>query len=73
MEQIFGFSFVVLGMMIFIDIKFIGQEVKGIFVFIYIFGVNFWKIIEGFGIVMIVFGFIVFVFNSLVIIFDVIL
>lgn len=73
MEQISGLSLVVLGTMILTDTKLTGQEVKGIFVFIYILGVNFRKIIEGFGIAMIVLGSIAFVLNSLAIISDVIL
>uniref|UniRef100_K1RRZ6 Uncharacterized protein n=1 Tax=Magallana gigas TaxID=29159 RepID=K1RRZ6_MAGGI len=67
-----GLSLVVLGTMILTDTKLTGQEVKGIFVFIYILGVNFRNIIEGFGIAMIVLGSIAFVLNSLAIISDVI-
>lgn len=59
--------------MILADTKLTGQEVKGIFRFIYILGVNFRNIIEGFGIAMIVLGSIAFVLNSLAIISDVIL
>lgn len=67
-----GLSLVVLGTMILTDTKLTGQEVKGIFVFIYILGVNFRNIIEGFGIAMIVLGSIAFVLNSVAIISDVI-
>lgn len=73
MYEISGLSLVVLGTMILTDTKLTGQEVKGIFVFIYILGVNFRNIIEGFGIAMIVLGSIAFVLNSLAIISDVIL
>lgn len=73
LEQISGISLVVLGTMILTDTKLTGQEVKGIFVFIYILGVNFRNIIEGFGIAMIVLGSLAFVLNSLAIISDAIL
>lgn len=73
LAQISGLSLVVLGTMILTDTKLTGQEVNGLFVFIYILGVNFRNIIDGFGIAMIVLGSIAFILNSLAIISDVIL
>lgn len=73
LEQISGLSLIALGAILLTDTKLTGQEVKGLFVFIYILGVNFRNIIDGFGIAMIVLGSIAFVLNSLAIISDVIL
>lgn len=73
LEQISGLSLIALGAILLTDTKLTGQEVKGLFVFIYILGVNFRNIIDGFGIAMIVLGSIAFVLNSLAIISVVIL
>ncbi|XP_061173336.1 uncharacterized protein LOC133182507 [Saccostrea echinata] len=64
---------IVFGTVLLTDSKLSGTFVSGIFGHIYILGLNFRDIIEGFGVLMIVLGSVEFVVNSLAFISDVIL